>query len=213
LRIRPRGLLCLPLSTGRACVQGLWYGDRRDRVKWGALAHLVRRFGLASILQIAYFRDGAARLLRTDQGECPIADEVWKHFADLAAIERLSDALGVQVRVYGDVFDPKNREQYFPGCAHRRRTEPSAAAPLPRSRHRHRAGRPSSRARLGQRSRTPVERPGTGRGAGRVPARCAPSGLGRKERRPHGKGLPARAGEVNPRHGGGGRCDLVGAKE
>jgi len=43
----------------------------------------------------------------------PYRREVWKHFADLAAIERLSDALGVQVRVYGDIFDPRNREEYL----------------------------------------------------------------------------------------------------
>jgi hypothetical protein len=96
-------------------MQGLWYGDRRDRVKWGALAHLVDRFKLASILQVAYFRDGVARLLKTDLGECPIADDVWKHFADLAAIERLSEALGVEVRVYGKLFDPRKREDYVEG--------------------------------------------------------------------------------------------------
>jgi hypothetical protein len=96
-------------------MQGLWYGDRRDRVKWGALAHLVDRFKLASILQVAYFRDGVARLLKTDLGERPIADDVWKHFADLAAIERLSEALGVEVRVYGVLFDPRKREEYIEG--------------------------------------------------------------------------------------------------
>jgi len=108
-------------------MQGLWYGDRRDRVKWGALAHLVDRFDLASILQVAYFRDGAERLLKTDLGEHPIPAEVWKHFADLAAIERLSEALGVEIRVYGEVFDPRKREEYIVGVL-------SAAGQRPRPR-------------------------------------------------------------------------------
>jgi hypothetical protein len=108
-------------------MQGLWYGDRRDRVKWGALAHLVDRFDLASILQVAYFRDGAERLLKTDLGEYPIADEVWKHFADLAAIERLSKALGVEIRVHGEAFDSRKREEYIVGVL-------SAAGQRPRPR-------------------------------------------------------------------------------
>jgi len=50
-------------------MQGLWYGDRRDRVKWGALAHLASRFRLVSILQVAYFRDGwaSSQGLRADK--------------------------------------------------------------------------------------------------------------------------------------------------
>ncbi len=96
-------------------MQGLWYGDRRDRVKWGALAHLADRFCLASILQVAYFRDGAERLLKTDLGEHPIPAEVWKHFADLAAIERLSEVLKLEIRVHGDTFDPRKRDEYITG--------------------------------------------------------------------------------------------------
>src|SRR5262245_17838305 len=99
-------------------MQGLWYGDRRDRVKWGALALLAGRFRLASIMQIAYYRDGVERLLRTDTGQDTIPDAVWKHFADLAGIERLSEVLGVEIRVYGEVFDPRKREEYVAGVLH-----------------------------------------------------------------------------------------------
>jgi len=94
-------------------MQGLWYGDRRDRVKWGALAHLAKRFRLASILQVAYFRDGVERLLKTDTGEHAIPEPVWKHFADLAAVEGLSRILGVEIHVHVDVFDPKKRKKYI----------------------------------------------------------------------------------------------------
>jgi hypothetical protein len=94
-------------------MQGLWYGDRRDRVKWGALAYLAERFRLASILQVAYFRDGFERLLKTDTGEHAIPETVWKHFADLAAIERLSQDLKLEIRVYTEVFDPRKRDEYI----------------------------------------------------------------------------------------------------
>ena len=93
-------------------MQGLWYGDRRDRVKWGALAHLAKRFSLASILQVAYFRDGFERILETDLEPEPIAEPVWEHFADLAAIEALAEALKVQtIRVYAETFDPSRRKR------------------------------------------------------------------------------------------------------
>jgi hypothetical protein len=107
-------------------MQGLWYGDRRDRVKWGALAHLAGRYRLASILQVAYYRDGFGRLLKTDTGEHAISESVWKHFADLAAIERLSEALGVEVRVHVEPFDPRKRDEYLTGvlCAAEKRRRP-----------------------------------------------------------------------------------------
>lgn len=85
-------------------------------MKWGALALLAARFRVASILQVAYFRDGVEWLLKTDLDTCAIADEVWTHFADLAAIGRLSKELGVEVRVYGEIFDPRKREEYIGGA-------------------------------------------------------------------------------------------------
>lgn len=95
-------------------------------MKWGALAHLADRFRLASILQVAYYRDGFERLLKTDTGEHAIAGPVWRHFADLAAIERLSEALGVEVRVHVEPFDPRKRDEYITGvlCAAEKRRRP-----------------------------------------------------------------------------------------
>lgn len=37
-------------------MQAIWYGDRRDRVKWGALLYLAKRHGIRQIIQVAYFR-------------------------------------------------------------------------------------------------------------------------------------------------------------
>jgi len=96
-------------------MQGIWYGDRRDRVKWGALAFLAKEFDLASILQVAYFRESGQNLLRTHRGDVKIADAVWKRFANLSGVEGLSRALRVDIKVYGKTFDPSNREQYLNG--------------------------------------------------------------------------------------------------
>jgi hypothetical protein len=110
-------------------MQGLWYGDRRDRVKWGALAHLASRFHLVSIVQVAYLRDGLDRFLTTDLPEPErINDAVWTHFADLAAIEHLAADLGVQtIKVHVDTFDPKKRQDYLDGLL-----KAAAISPRPR---------------------------------------------------------------------------------
>jgi hypothetical protein len=94
-------------------MQGLWYGDRRDRVKWGALAYLARRFELASIFQIAYFRQHQLGSLATDEGEKEIPPEILQHFSDLNMAKRLAEHLGVAIGVFEDPFDPKNRDAYL----------------------------------------------------------------------------------------------------
>lgn len=94
-------------------MQGLWYGDRRDRVKWGALAYLGQRFGIATILQVAYFRDGEAASLTTDEGDRPLSPAVWHHFADLRRVEQLRLPLSLDIRVLDTPFDPSKREAYM----------------------------------------------------------------------------------------------------
>lgn len=94
-------------------MQGLWYGDRRDRVKWGALTYLAQRFGTATILQVAYFRDGEAATLRTDEGDRQLLPAVWQHFADLRRVEQVRLSLGVDIRVFDTSFDPSRREAYI----------------------------------------------------------------------------------------------------
>ena len=64
-------------------MQGVWYGDRRDRVKWGALLHLVKTRSIPRIVQVSYYRDGADRMLETPEGRVPVLPAVWGHFSDL----------------------------------------------------------------------------------------------------------------------------------
>lgn len=84
-------------------------------MKWGALAHLTNRFGLRSILQVAYLRDGEKPFLTTDVGTMEVPGPVWQHFANLKAIAPLASTLQVEIKVYDDVFDHRNRASYLAG--------------------------------------------------------------------------------------------------
>lgn len=94
-------------------MQGLWYGDRRDRVKWGALIHLAKPGRIRTIVQVAYFRHGAEPMLQTDEGDVPLPIEVWNHFSDLRHIERLGDVTGKTIIVLDQPFDPVTRHKYI----------------------------------------------------------------------------------------------------
>jgi hypothetical protein len=69
-------------------VQKIWYGDRRDRVKWGALFYWAQREGIQVIAQIAFY--GASRHVNLDVcipckeiQHPPINEQVLEHFSDL----------------------------------------------------------------------------------------------------------------------------------
>ena len=100
-------------------MQGLWYGDRRDRVKWGALIHLAKTKGIHYIVQVAYFRHGAEPILQTEEGEVPLPFEVWNHFSDLRHIERLGEATGLEIIVLDQTFDPAKRPDYIGKIIHK----------------------------------------------------------------------------------------------
>lgn len=93
-------------------MQGLWYGDRRDRVKWGALLHLAKTRGIPRIVQVAYYRDGTDRSLETTEGRVPLPEGVWEHFSSLRQIKRLGRATGTKITVLDEPFDPLKREGY-----------------------------------------------------------------------------------------------------
>ncbi len=93
-------------------MQGIWYGDRRDRVKWGALLHLADTREISCIVQVAYFRHGPDPMLQTQEGEVPLPTEVWDHFSDLRHIERLGEATGKSILVLDQPFDPAHRREY-----------------------------------------------------------------------------------------------------
>jgi len=93
-------------------VQDTWYGDRRDIVKWGTLAHLVKREALKLIVQVPYLRIGARSQLTTPTGTTEIDVSVWKHFRTVTSVQQLGPAIGCEILVIADEFDPRRRQDY-----------------------------------------------------------------------------------------------------
>jgi hypothetical protein len=97
-------------------VRDFFYGDNRDLVKWGVLLQLAERFGAARILQVGYYRpEGRWPPLEIDGRECPIPDEVIRHFRSCRDIKRLNslDSLGVQINVLDSPFSHRERDVYL----------------------------------------------------------------------------------------------------
>lgn len=94
-------------------MQGLLYGDRRDRVKWGALVHLANTKGIRCIVQVAYFRHVTDLNLQTDESEVPLPIQVWDHFSNLRHIESLGKATGLKIIVLDQYFEPTKRRYYI----------------------------------------------------------------------------------------------------
>jgi hypothetical protein len=92
----------------------LWYGDRRDRVKWGALFYLASTFNLSPIIQVAFWRDTTKKTLElgNGRGHAPIPKPVWDHFSDLRGIERLGRVAGRRIVVVDDLFRERQRRDY-----------------------------------------------------------------------------------------------------
>ena len=94
-------------------MQDIWYGDRRDRVKWGALVHLARTQRLSKIVQVAFYRDLHNPRLQTDEGMVPIPKEVWNHFSNLRNIQKLEELISIEIIVLDRTFKPRERRQYI----------------------------------------------------------------------------------------------------
>jgi hypothetical protein len=93
-------------------MQDIWYGDRRDRVKWGALVHLARTQRLSKIIQVAFYRSLPNPELDTDEGPVPLPKEVWNHFSNLRNIQKLKELTDIEILVLDRTFEPGKRRQY-----------------------------------------------------------------------------------------------------
>jgi hypothetical protein len=92
-------------------MKDMWYGDRRDLVKWGTLVHLARSEQIRIVIQVAFLRRPP---LQTDQGEAKIAQEVWQHLLrDVNLICGLGKKTGLDIVVLDQEFDPKRRREYI----------------------------------------------------------------------------------------------------
>jgi hypothetical protein len=100
-------------------MQGLWYGDRRDRVKWGALIYIAKSRAVRRIVQVAFYRDSTKPTLEIPGRKVPLPSHVWKHFSDLRQVQRLARATGTSIVVLGERFDPSRRCEYIAGVVRR----------------------------------------------------------------------------------------------
>lgn len=91
----------------------LWYSDKRDLVKWGAMVQLVQEEEIDRIIQVAFFRETERPRLRSEGKEFPVAQEVWTHFRDLRNIEALGQKIGVEIVLIDHPFDASKRLEYL----------------------------------------------------------------------------------------------------
>ena len=94
-------------------MQPIWYGDRRDRIKWGGLIHLAEQSRVVNIVQVAYHREGTHPVLNCDDGNFPISEAVWKHFSDLSNILSLGKVTGINIQVVTRPFRSNYRRKYI----------------------------------------------------------------------------------------------------
>lgn len=89
-----------------------WYGDNRDIVKWGTLAHLAQQESISTIVQVPFLRAGLRPPLETGVGNADIPTEVWSFFRNVSQVEKLGERLGRQIVVIEDEFRPSERRVY-----------------------------------------------------------------------------------------------------
>jgi hypothetical protein len=90
-----------------------WFGDNRDLVKWGVLAHLAGDYGLRTIVHVPYERTETDRPSFIFRGKrLTVADLVWKFFRDMRRIEMLGRQIEVEVKIINEEFRPSLRRRY-----------------------------------------------------------------------------------------------------
>ena len=89
-----------------------WYGDNRDLIKWGTLAHIAQRESLDIIIQVPYLRLGTRSPLQSESGPIEIETAVWNFFRNVPAVEKLGTELGRRGVVITDEFHPLRRRVY-----------------------------------------------------------------------------------------------------
>src|SRR5579884_1719309 len=86
-------------------MQDIWYGDKRDLIKWGVLLRLADIIQADRIVQLAFYRPSEFGRLVIDGHEHDIPGEVVSHFRNMRNI----GSIGSKVRV--TVFDPVFRDR------------------------------------------------------------------------------------------------------
>ena len=107
-----------------------WYADGRDLIKWSALAHLVQRERLRSVVQVAMFRASKRPTIETATGQVEVPAELWAHFRDVQGIRSLGASAGFEVFIIDELFSARNRVAYFGKVAEQLRQVPEGKAVL-----------------------------------------------------------------------------------
>ncbi|APH13059.1 hypothetical protein ASJ33_07770 [Dehalococcoides mccartyi] len=90
-------------------MKDIWYGDKRDLVKWGVLLTLSKEFSAKRILQVAYYKKEEFEQLEIDGSKYSIPEEVKNHFRNMLNIRNMPNTIPIDV--FTDEFD--NRDSYY----------------------------------------------------------------------------------------------------
>jgi hypothetical protein len=94
-------------------MQAILYGDRRDRVKWGALVHLANTNSLRCIAQVAFYRDSLQAKMQVAGKSKEVHPAVWEHFSNLRRVENLAPGVNARIIVLDKPFNPERRRTYI----------------------------------------------------------------------------------------------------
>lgn len=85
----------------------VWFGDKRDIVKWSTLLLIANQYNLKQIVQICFLNQSFFSSVSIDGTEYEVPAEVIKFFRDIRSVERLSS--NVTITVFDEPFtDRKN---------------------------------------------------------------------------------------------------------
>ena len=86
-------------------MRDLWYGDKRDVVKWGTVIALARKRKIPVVLQVALYRpDQPNYHLIVDGTSEPLPVEVIRHFRDIDHIQQLAVNVKLKIDIHKDPF-------------------------------------------------------------------------------------------------------------
>lgn len=89
-------------------MRSIWFGDKRDVVKWSVLLHLAQQHKLSVIAQICFLNEYRFPAVIVDKAPLPVPEEVLEHFRSIKSVTRLTDK--VTIEVFDELLG--NRLQY-----------------------------------------------------------------------------------------------------
>lgn len=92
-------------------MRDLWYGDRRDLVKWATLVGLAQKFQMRHVLQVLYYRSNAWESIDIDGAKFEIPPSVIAHFRDVGKVCGMECQLTIEI--VREPFKHARREEYF----------------------------------------------------------------------------------------------------